>query len=241
MKKVLFLNLGNRDLQLPPTATLPNPIFNHFDEGNIDSGSNYVIKKNDRRFLSTANAFGMPMILVEDQVVFPMVEKSIELSGRKLDKIVIVTTLQNPSDSQDCHFIAFFLEKWLRERKYSVEFRPISFPPVDFGDLTEFYNCLYNEYDHTWGIVFGNSGGTPDMRAASHFAGMFRGIKFITIQAREGTFLLKNYQKQEQLILKHIVEKMLGNYDFAGILSLPVSLKIKRLAEYALARISLNF
>lgn len=241
MKTVLFLNLGNRDLQLPPTADLPNPIFNHFDEGNIDSGVNYVIKKNDRRFLEHSQRIYDAYEICKNQVVFPLVEKSIELSCKKVDKIFIITTSQDPLDTQDCHFIALFLEKWLKERKFNVEYIPITFAPIDFGALSEFYTNLYNKFDDQWQIIFGNSGGTPDMRAASHFAGMFRGIKFITIQAREGTSFLKNYQKQEQLVLKHIIEKMLGNYDFAGILSLPVSSNIKRLAEYALSRISLDF
>jgi hypothetical protein len=244
-KIVLFVTLGNRDLQIPPDAKLPLNFFKaHFDEGSEDSGSNYVVKKNDQQFIYHSESIWNSFEDCKSQVTFPMVEKCLDLIPRP-DEIVIITTKQNPFNSQDCHFVALFLEKWLNEKGYFVKYRPIEFPPIDFEKLVEYYSGLFEEYSSGYEMYFGNSGGTPDMRTASNFAGMFKGINFITIPAKQSSndknLFVKNYREQEKLVLKHIVENMLSNFDFSGLLSLPIDEKSKDYAHYALARIAFDF
>lgn len=241
MQKVLFLSLGNRDLQLPQDAKISIDTFStHFEGGNIDTGGNFVLKKTDKQFLEHSEAVFKLYPQLAASVCFPMLEATLNEVGTDLAQIVLLTTAQQPLDTQDCHFIALFLEKWLSEKGYSVTYRPISFPPVDLEKLMDFYSNLYDEFAE-FKIYFGNSGGTPDMRAATHMAGMFRGIHFVTIQARDKTSTVKNFAQQEQTVLKHIVAKMLSSFDYGGILNLPLgNLQIEKLAQYALARLQLD-
>lgn len=239
MQKVLFLSLGNRDLQLPQNANIQVSIFSdHFVKGNDDTGGNYVLIKNN--FNAHSQSIYDLYDTMAEHVTFPMVEQTLSEVGEDLEQVILLTTKQEPLDAQDCHFVALFLEKWLTRKGFKVTYRPIQFPPVDLEQLMDFYNQLYDEFAD-FQIYFGNSGGTPDMRAATHMAGMFRGINFITIQAREKKNSIKNFAKQEQLVLRHIIEKMLSSYDYGGILNLPIDNQpAKLLAQYALARLQLD-
>lgn len=241
MKKVLFLTLGNRDLQLPPTAKELSAINDHFDVGNIDTQGNYIIKKSDKNFVEHSCALWEKYDFYHTEVLFPMVQKSIDIAGNDLSKIVLITTQQTPMDPQDCHYVALFLEKYLRDRNYDVSYRPIQFPPVNLGDLVDFFNALFKEYED-FQIIFGNSGGTPDMRAASHLAAIFKNVEFITLQTRKQPEQTWNFRKQESLVLKHIIEKMLLNYDYSGITILPIqNEQILNLSNYAQRRLLLDF
>ena len=246
MKKVLFLTLGNRDLQLPPSAKIERAIYDHFDTGNIDTQDNNIIKKSDKKFIEHSRLIWENYEDCFSEVTFPMVDKSIELAGDDLQEIVIITTKQSPLDPQDCHYIALFLKKVLESKNYVVNYEPITFPPIDLGELVEFFNTLYEKYSG-WSIYFGNSGGTPDMRAASHMSAMFKGVEFITLKSpnrgkeQDRVSKINNFKKQEHLVLQHIVEKMLLNYDYAGILQLPLQDdEILLLAEYAQTRLLLD-
>lgn len=241
MQNILIITLGNRDLQLPSNATLPISIFKHFEGGNVDTGENYVIKKNDRLFLEHSERIWDAYEICKNEVVFPMVETCLVELKAKPDKIILISTAQDPLDSQDCVYIANFLQKRLSENDYSVDFYPLRCSPVNFPKLVEVFSGLYQQWEGHQ-IWVGNSGGTPDMRAASYAGGFFRGIRYITLQARDKQANVTNFQAQEKLVLKHVVEKMLDNFDYSGLLNLPINdPEIKLLAEYALARLSLDF
>jgi hypothetical protein len=244
MKKVLFLSLGNRDLQVDEANIKHLGVLaDSFDRGNTDTDGRYVIKKAGGSFLNRSQAIFERHDDLAAFVVFPMVQICLTKVGDGLSEIVLITTHQNPADDQDCHYIALFLQKWLQSKGFQVKYRPIEFPPVELESLLEYYISLYNEYEQTDEVqlFFGNSGGTPDMRTASHMAGMFRSIQFITIQARDGGKVdTQNYDRQERLILKHIIDKMLAVYDYEGILNLPVSDDIKAVCREALGLYNLK-
>lgn len=238
--KVLFLSIGNRDLQLPPNARLPRILADHFETGNIDTNGNHILKKSDKQFLTHSQAIWENYTDCSTELAFPMVEQSIESCGEAPQKIVVITTNQEPQDVQDCHYVALFLQQYLKDQGYDAEYAPITFPPVDLGQLIEFFIELYEKFAD-YHIYFGNSGGTPDMRAASHMAAMFRGVEFITVQARVPQQQTSNFRHQEALVLKHIVKNMLANYDYAGIQQLPLqNEQVMQLTTYALARLSLD-
>lgn len=241
-QNILLLTLGNRDLQLLPGQMVQAQLLNtHFESGNIDTQQNFVIKKSDSKFFEHSQAIWEHYDDLQGAVDFPMVKKTIAEVGSKPDEIVLITTSQNPPDRQDCHFVALFLKRHLTEQGFQVSYTPITFPPVNLAELMDFFSNLYNRYANQQ-IYFGNSGGTPDMRAATHMAGMFRKIQFLTIQARDQSNTAQNFLKQERTVLKHIVSKMLDNFDYAGILKLPLDEpQIAALAQYALARIHLDF
>lgn len=147
MEKVLFLSLGNRDLQLPRNASIPIDIFNkHFELGSVDTGENYVLKKTDKLFLAHSEAVYELYEELAGLVCFPMVDATLEEVGRDLAQIVIITTQQEPADSQDCQYVALFLKKWLEQNGFSVVYKPITFPPIHLDQLMDFYNELYDQY-----------------------------------------------------------------------------------------------
>jgi hypothetical protein len=240
-KQVLIATLGNRDLQIRPNSTMTSRLFDCFEKGAEDSGAYLVIKKRrDSSFLDNSKVIFEHFDLLKDQVSFPMVEAYLKQFEVK-PSVVLVSTEQSPLDPQDCTYVAQFLCKKLEIDGYNVDFYPLTCPPVEFASLVDEFTMLYQGYrDH--GITVGNSGGTPDMRAASHAAGFFRGIQFLTINARTGQSSLKNYEAQEALVLGHAVNKMLDNFDYSGISKLPLAnARVKQLAEYALARAAMDF
>jgi hypothetical protein len=241
MKKILIITLGNRDLQLSSDAAVIMRHFELFEKGGVDAGQNKVIKKSEGRFLSNSEEILNNYEALHDKVVFPMVETYLDQMQEKPDLIVLVSSHQTPADPQDCHFVAEFLKRWLEDRSYNVDYYPLECSPIDFPELVNVFSMFYDGYRNDE-LYVGNSGGTPDMRAATYAAGFFRDIRFITIQAREKNVNISNFHAQEKLVLKHIVENMLANFDYSGLLNLPLRNEIlPKLAEYALARLSLDF
>lgn len=241
MKKILIITLGNRDLQLSSDAAVIMRHFELFEKGGVDAGQNKVIKKSEGRFLSNSEEIFNNYESLHDKVVFPMVETYLDQMQEKPDLIVLVSSHQTPADPQDCHFVAEFLKRWLEDRSHNVDYYPLECSPIDFPELVNVFSMFYDGYRNDE-LYVGNSGGTPDMRAATYAAGFFRDIRFITIQAREKNVNISNFHAQEKLVLKHIVENMLANFDYSGLLNLPLRNEIlPQLAEYALARLSLDF
>lgn len=239
MKTILIITIGNRDLQIPPEASFPAYFNEILEKGGPDT-DNFIIKKADRRFLENSKKILDNFEVFESVAVFPMIEYCLKEIEYSIDEVVIIATKQDSPDSQDCFYVAEFIRKKYEQNKNTrVNIDYINFPPVDFGRLVDFFSAIYERY-YNDKIYVGNSGGTPDMRAASYFAGMFRNIDFITIQAREKAASINNFIRQEQLVLKHIIEKMLDNFDYSGIFQLPVDGIIVKYAEFALARLSLD-
>jgi hypothetical protein len=241
MKKILIATLGNRDLQLSSEAAVPRKYFELFEKGGIDAGANMVIKKSEGGFLKNSEQIFENYDELHDKVVFPMVETYLSQMGEKPDLIILISSKQTEPDPQDCPYVAYFLQRWLEERGYYVDYCPLECSPIDFPELVNFFSMFYDGYRNDE-LFVGNSGGTPDMRAASYAAGFFRDIQFITIQARSKEVNVSNFHAQENLVLKHIVENMLANFDYSGLLNLPLrNESVTNLAVYALARLSLDF
>lgn len=241
MKKILIATLGNRDLQLSSESNFPARFYDYFEKGGSDTGANLIVKKTGGGFLENSKTIFEHYEELADKVSFPMVETYLEKLEEKPDLIVLISTKQEPLDSQDCHYVVLFLQQWLEQRKYKVDYYPLECSPVDFPELVNVFSMFYDGYRDCQ-LYVGNSGGTPDMRAASYSAGFFRNIQFITIQARTKQVSMTNFSTQERLVLKHTVESMLENFDYSGILELPTnSKKIRNLARYAIARLGLDF
>lgn len=241
MKKILIATLGNRDLQFSVTSNLPVHCYDLFEKGGSDTGSNLVIKKSGGGFLKNSEAILAAYDQLDELVCFPMIQTYLEKMTEKPDMVVLVSTQQEPLDSQDCCYVAQFLQKWLKNKDYVVDFYPLECAPVNFPALVEVFTLLYDGYRDAH-IFVGNSGGTPDMRAASYAAGFFRGIQYITLQARDKQVNITNFRAQERLVLRHVAENMLSNFDYSGLLQLPFKDdSLKLLAEYALARLSIDF
>jgi CRISPR-associated protein (Cas_Csm6) len=246
MKNVLIVLLGNRDLQIHRLHIGKFP--HNYDDlwmKNNDSPDFFTIqtRHTNETFLSISEKIEQELEGVfKDTITFPMVEQYVSLLPKEgVEKIIFTTSEQTPLDKQDCFHIGNIATKLFSEKGFKTEFRPFACNPTDFGELVNFYLTLFNEYKG-YHIVFGNSGGTPDMRAATYFAGIFRNIEFITINAREKQSNKNNFRHQERLILQHTVKEMLQVFDYEGINQLPISNQnIKHLAQYAQARIALNF
>ncbi len=239
MKKILIATVGNRDLQL--SSDLPKEFYDYFEKGSSDTGTNLIIKKTGGGFLENSKVILENYDSLKDRMSFPMVETYLEKLEEKPDLIVLISTKQEPLDSQDCHYVVLFMQRWLEQRGHKVDYYPLECSPVDFPELVNVFSMFYDGYRDCQ-LYVGNSGGTPDMRAASYAAGFFRGIQFITIQARNKQVSMTNFSAQEKLVLKHTVEKMLENFDYSGILELPInSKKVRNLSRYAIARLGFDF
>jgi hypothetical protein len=241
MKKILIATLGNRDLQLSSESNFPTRFYDYFEKGGTDTGSSLIVKKAGGGFLKNSKFIFDNFEELSDEVSFPMVETYLEKLGEKPDLIVLISTKQEPLDSQDCHYVVLFLQRWLEQRSYNVDYYPLECSPVDFPELVNVFSMFYDGYRGCQ-LYVGNSGGTPDMRAASYAAGFFKSIQFITIQARSKQVSMTNFSAQEKLVLKHTVEKMLENFDYSGILELPINSKtVRNLSRYAIARLGFDF
>lgn len=241
---MLLVLLGNRELQIHKDAAYPGR-YQEFFSPNRDNEDYFVINTN----LKPTSFLDISKKIVDDYdnvfknvISFPMIDAYLQNKElRKLKKIVLTTSKQHPLDKQDCHYIAELAKMHYEKRGFEVVYLPFACNPTHFGDLVTFFTGLYQGLN-TYKIFFGNSGGTPDMRSATYFAGIFQNIEFITLNARTQTANTNNFKKQEQLILKHTVEKMLAVYDYEGINQLPIeNPEIKALAQYAQARIALDF
>jgi hypothetical protein len=244
MKTILIILLGNRDLQIPVTASVSLTYRDRLLQNNDDKDFYTINKTQQASFLETSEMIWKDYENFKNVILFPMITQTIEYiknSGSSVDKIIFCTSKQTPLDGQDCHYVAEFANKFFSEKGYNTEYLPFSCNPTNFPELLDFFLLITNQYQNDK-IFFGNSGGTADMKAASYFSGVFKNIEFVTINARTKHASQNNFKKQEQAILKHIVEKMLNSFDYGGITQLPIdNQEIKKLAEYALARIALDY
>lgn len=243
MKNILIVLLGNRDLQISKNASIPISDVAYFVVNNDDNNFMTISTRHqDKTFLQISQKIEDEYETTFKNVLsFPMLDSYISLIPNEIEKIIFTTSKQSPLDKQDCFHVGNLATQFYREKGYDVEFIPFSCNPTNFGELVNFFIQLYNQNQNRT-IYFGNSGGTPDMRAATYFAGIFRNIEFITINARNKMPNKSNFKHQERLILRHTVEEMLKVFDYEGINQLPIGNEaINALAQYAQARIALNF
>jgi hypothetical protein len=250
MKTALILLLGNRDVQIPKELVeeIKNKIAKHLVSNNEGAKEYLVINKSKDShlsFLDTSKLFFEELDYLYPFLDYPMLNSTLEILSQKdssIDKIVLTTSKQSLPHSQDSFYFAEIISHHLNKKGYECELKLCDSNPNDFPRMVEFYSNLFDEVSIDYKqIVISNSGGTPTMRSASHFAGIFRGFDFITINSSDEANL-ETFKKQEEIVLRNIAKSMLKVFDYEGVLQLPISnTKIKALANYALARIALNF
>lgn len=226
MKSVLIILIGNRDIQLKKESNILQKYRDLWIVNNDDQ--DFMIIDKSKSFLKSSK-------LIYDQfdrdfrneIVLPMIEQSISEIPDKLDVIHLVTSRQNPMDEQDCYYFGLTAQKILSQKYAETKLTFFDCNPTEFDPLMKYFLKLYNDYEG-YKLFIGNSGGTPDMRAATYMAGVFRDIQYITINARTKTANINNFKSQENAIIKHIVSNMLKVYDFEGIKYLPVPEQVKK-------------
>lgn len=243
MQNILIILLGNRDIQLSATGRkeMKGEYYSYFEK-NVDGGDYYVIDK------KKANEGGLTFMQISELIwehydyfvkliSFELYEKTMQVlnnEGVMPDKIVITTSNQPIRHAQDCFFVAQVLERYIQEQGIPCEIEFCTDNPNEFDLLVPFYSVLFRKNAAlASNLYISNTGGTPTMRSASHFAGLFQGYRYISINPSDANES-KVYQKQENQVLKQVVEKMLNVNDYQGILNLPVSEEIKGYCEYAL-------
>jgi hypothetical protein len=250
MKTALILLIGNRDVQVPKQMEdeLKNKIAKHLVPNNEGKKEYLVINKSkgaELNFLEASKLFFEEIEYLHSFLDYPMLNSTLKILNKrqlKIDKILLTSSKQNPPHFQDSFFFAEILAVHLKKMNYTCEIKLCSANPNNFPKMVSFYSNLFDEvgseFEH---IIVSNSGGTPTMRSASHFAGIFRGYDYITINSSDEANL-ETFKKQEELILRNIVQSMLKVFDYEGILQLPiVNQEVQTLCKYALARIALNF
>lgn len=252
MPNTLVILLGNRDIQISGEklinlkGTLYYPLFVE----NVDGGEYYVIDKSGNEkngklsFLDASKLIWEKYDYFIPLIRFELYEKTMQIlekEGAQLDKVVITTSDQPQRHQQDCYFVALCLQKYLQSKGIVCELRLCAANPNNFDMMVPFYGNLFSEYAKDGSNLYiSNTGGTPTMRSASHFAGLFQGYRYISIDPSSANES-KVYQKQENQVLRQIVEKMLLNYDYAGVMQLPLqNPSVLQLAEYAQVRLLLD-
>lgn len=250
MNNALILLLGNRDVQVVTSQLdlLPSNIANHLVRNNDSAEGTYVIDKSSQSgatFFQLSQLIASQLEEVYQWLDFPLLNATLaELNqeGQAVQHVYLTTSAQSPPHPQDGSFFAEILLHPLTQLGYACSLRLCDRNPTDFAAMTDFYDRLFSEVEQAHDRVFvSNSGGTPAMRSASHFAGIFRGFQYITISSSNRANL-NTFARQERMILHKIVRSMLERYDYQGLLQLPIQNEtIKQLARYAQARIALNF
>jgi len=252
MKTAVIILLGNRDIQITKEK-FENVIqkYSKYFVPNQDGDKNYFIvdkfnaNKTDLEFIEISKLIWENYDYFKTVVEYTLWELTYNILKNRnvnIDKVYISTSKQNPPNKQDTFYFAYSIEKYLKEIGFEVQLELCAENPTDFEKMNEFYVTLFDSISKQYDKLYiSNTGGTPAMRTASHFAGLFRNYEYIAVNSDDSS-ATKTFKKQENLILKQIVEKMLTVYDYAGIEDLPLNNpNIKYLAKYALSRIHLNY
>lgn len=237
MNKFVIITLGNRDLQFKKSISKNLNVLekNWFDENNDDKSSLTITKKMNF-YEITSNIYNDYYPKWTKYFHFPMIDKTLSYikASSKNTQIVFISTHQSPPDKQDTYYIGLIAKKYYETKGYICECKNIVCNPTNFSDLVNFFLNLYAELPEGKQVYVSNSGGTPDIRSASYFAGIFKNYQFLNINARTNEVVTQNFHDQEKMILKNTVEKMLKVYDYQGIISLPLPEHIKNIANEAL-------
>jgi len=249
METIYFL-LGNRDVQIKKDYLkyeLSNKalaIIDKYFTSNSD-GVDLVIKKikgADFTFLEASEISLLAYEHLKDIFVFPMIEATLKYVKAEEKSLIFCSSKQVIPHYQDSYNFALIAQRYYTEKGISCNTSIFECDPNNFECLVNFFTTEFLKYSvSTSKFYVSNSGGTPNMRSASHFAGVFKGFEYISINSDTQEASSHTFKKQEDLILKQIIEKMLDVYDYAGILDLPIkNNKIISLSKYALSRIHLN-
>lgn len=226
MSPIFLFLLGNRDLQIEAAHPLAQSklVKKYFVPHNDDIDRLIIRKEVDAWFTfeEASREVLAQYEQIKDAVVFPMISQSLAWwKDRPRPRLVFCTTRQEPIHWQDCHALAQFAERYFAEQGYETETRFFPHNPNHFDALAAFFNDLFGELGRaTEQLIISNSGGTPTMRSASHFSGIFRGFTYLQIETG-GKVNLTTFNEQERVILREIVEKQLAMFDYQGIQLLP--------------------
>jgi len=234
MKTILICLLGNRDLQIHKDfADDPHPVIARYFVSHNDS-PHLIINKAQRNhseytFLEAAQDVLDHYDELKDKVVFPMIDASIAHLEEKPTHLVFTTSKQTRIHHQDSYIFAEFASKLYQSRGYHIHIDLCTGNPTEMEPMLPYYNQLFDKWDKSdQKVIITNSGGTPTMRSASHFAGLFRGFQFIhVINSRAEDrrpfgekVVSSTYQQQELRILCELILRNLQTYDYQGIINL---------------------
>jgi hypothetical protein len=238
---ILFL-LGNRDLQIRAEHA-PHPVIERYFITQNDGEDLVINKAQDAgfRFNEAAQNTLQAYPEISPSVVFPMIQATLDHLAFTEPRLIFVASQQQPAHHQDTYSFAAFAARYYADRGYATDVRIFKQNPNDFGGLVEYFTELFEQIDAKPGQFYlSNSGGTPNMRAASHFSGVFRGFTYLHVNSFSQQIVESTFQRQEQLILRQIIESKLEMYDYEGIALLPVSESIREVCRTATNFYNLN-
>jgi|GEM_PF-1824736 len=238
-KTVLIALLGNQDLQLRKSAKTNLESANWFRPNN--DGIHWIIDKKlkpNTSFLSISERIKEEYEDYQEYIYFALIQPILDADLKGVDEIIFCTSAQSPLHNQDCLHIADIAVRYYQEKGYTCQHQLFDCAPVDFSALVDFFTTVFNKIEGDK-VCIAASGGTPDMRSAIHFAGLFRKYTYFSIHpyaAPSERISKKTFERQEALVLRSIVLKMLDVYDYEGISKLPVSQQIKELCKEGINR-----
>ena len=150
MKTILLCLLGNRDLQ----------IHNDFTPSDHPLISRYFVPNNDGRHLIINKSYKAPFEFKEaaqdvldhyeemqDKVIFPMIEASLDYLEEKPDLLILSTSKQDPVFSQDCFALAEFADKFYRAKGFETHIDLCPENPTLMEPMLTYYNQLFDQWD----------------------------------------------------------------------------------------------
>jgi len=238
-KTVLIALLGNQDLQLRKSAKTNLESANWFRPNN--DGIHWIIDKKlkpNTSFLSISERIKEEYEDYQEYIYFALIQPILDADLKGVDEIIFCTSAQSPLHNQDCLHIADIAVRYYQEKGYTCQHQLFDCAPVDFSALVDFFTTVFNKIEGDK-VCIAASGGTPDMRSAIHFAGLFRKYTYFSIHPYADPserISKKTFERQEALVLRSIVKKMLDVYDYEGISKLPVSQQIKEFCKEGINR-----
>lgn len=237
MEKVLLITLGNRDLQFKKTIQkMLNVLEKSWFEENNDDKNCLIINKKMNFYEITANIYEKNYEKFEKYFLFTMIDKTLKyVKAHPVNtSIIFVATHQPKPDKQDTYFIAKIAQRYYESKGYNCTCNFIECEPINFSELVSYFLKIYESLPSVSQVYISNSGGTPDIRSATYFAGIFRNFEYLSVNARTSKENTQNFKNQEKILLKNIVKKMLDVYDYQGIIFLPLSQQIHNICRESL-------
>lgn len=240
---MVLVTLGNRDLQFKKNIQkMVNVLEKSWFEENNDDKNAFIINKKKDFYEISQNIYEKNYEKFEKYFTFTMIEKTLKYikAQPKNTSIIFVATQQPVPDRQDTHYIAKIAQRYYESKGYNCTCNFIECEPTNFSELLNHFLKLYESIPSDSKVYISNSGGTPDIRSATYFAGIFNNFEYLSINARTSEVNTQNFKNQEKILLKNIVKKMLDVYDYQGIIFLPLSEQIHNICRESLNYYNLN-
>jgi len=244
MKHLLINTIGNRDVQIrKENLHNLNESIRSFFEENTESPDMFVISKRiseSGTFYSRSERLYLGYDEISPFLEYPLIDIAIKENGIP-DKLILMVTDQERQHHLDTVFLGEILKIKLLE-SYEIEVEVVSIVDVhDMGFVSRFFKETIDKYIEEYRITLHTSGGIPNLRIIAFMSSLFKDnvsvVNYIGKEATEAS-VFKTYESHT---IKQIVSKMLKNWNYSAILTLPyINSDVRNICDFTIARLALD-